>query len=111
MWRGAPVPAWRGASGVGLSSQEATCNAVGDAGDEGSIPGLEDPLQEEMAPHPSILAWETPWTAKPDRLQSTGSQRVGRDRMTELGSHHWGNWAQGMWAVSVRNPMISHNCK
>ena len=35
-----------------------------------------------MATHPSILAWEIPWTEKPDRLQSMGSQRVGHDRET-----------------------------
>ena len=27
--------------------------------------GLEDPLEEEMATHPSILAWEIPWTEEP----------------------------------------------
>ena len=31
--------------------------------------GLEDPLEEEMATHPSILAWEIPWTEEPDRVQ------------------------------------------
>ena len=37
--------------------------------------GREDPLQEEMAPHSSILAWEIPWTDEPGGLQSMG-QRV-----------------------------------
>ena len=37
------------------------------------------PLEEEMAPHSSILAWEIPWTEEPGRLQSTGSPRVGHD--------------------------------
>ena len=36
-----------------------------------------------MAPHSSILAWEIPWTEEPGRLQSLGSQRVGRDLVTE----------------------------
>ena len=36
--------------------------------------GWEDPLEEEMATHSSILAWEIPWTEKPSRLQSMGSQ-------------------------------------
>ena len=31
--------------------------------------GLEDPLEEEMATHPSILAWEIPWTEEPCGLQ------------------------------------------
>ena len=38
--------------------------------------GWEDPLEKEMATHPSILAWRTPWTEDLDRLQSMGSQRV-----------------------------------
>ena len=39
--------------------------------------GREDPLEKEMATHASILAWETPWTEEPGRLQFMGSQRVG----------------------------------
>ena len=34
------------------------------------FPGQEDPLEKEMATHSSILAWRTPWTEEPDRLQS-----------------------------------------
>ena len=41
--------------------------------------GQEDPLQEGMAAHSSILAWTVPWTEETGRLQSTGSQRVGHD--------------------------------
>ena len=37
----------------------------------------EDPLEEGMATHSSILAWEIPWTEEPGRLQSMGSQRAG----------------------------------
>jgi len=36
--------------------------------------GWEDPLEEEMATHSSILAWKIPWTEKPGRLQSMGLQ-------------------------------------
>ena len=39
----------------------------------------EDPLEEEMATHSSILAWRIPWTEDPGRLQSMGLQRVGHD--------------------------------
>ena len=39
--------------------------------------GWEDPLEENMATHSSILAWEIPWTEEPGGLQSTGLQRVG----------------------------------
>ena len=49
---------------------------AGDAGDTGLIPGSEDPLEEEMAVHSSILAWRIPWTEEPGRLHSRGSQRV-----------------------------------
>ena len=41
--------------------------------------GWEDPLEKEMAIHSSIIAWKIPWTDKPGRLQSVGSQRVGHD--------------------------------
>ena len=34
----------------------------------------EDPLKKEMAAHSRILAWEIPWTEKPGRLHSMGSQ-------------------------------------
>ena len=39
----------------------------------------EDPLEKEMAPHSTTLAWKIPWTEEPGRLQSMGSQRVGHD--------------------------------
>ena len=41
--------------------------------------GLEDPLEEEMATHSSILAGKTPWTEEPGGLQLMGPERVGRD--------------------------------
>ena len=41
--------------------------------------GGEDPLEEEMATHSIILAWEIPWSEEPGGLQSTGSQKVRPD--------------------------------
>ena len=41
--------------------------------------GREDPLEKEMAAHSGTLAWRIPWTEKPGRLQSMGSQRVGHN--------------------------------
>ena len=41
--------------------------------------GWEDPLEEGMAIHSSILAWKIPWTEEPGKLQSIGLQRVRRD--------------------------------
>ena len=42
--------------------------------------GWEDPPEEGIATHSSILAWESPWTEEPGRLQSLGSQRVGHNQ-------------------------------
>ena len=39
----------------------------------------EDPLEEEMTTHSSILAWRVSRTEEPGGLQSVGSQRVGHD--------------------------------
>ena len=41
--------------------------------------GWEDPLEEGMATHSSILDWRVPQTEEPGRLQSMGSQRVEHD--------------------------------
>ena len=41
--------------------------------------GREDPLEKEMATHSRTIAWKIPWTEEPGRLQSMGSQRVGRN--------------------------------
>ena len=41
--------------------------------------GWEDPREEGMATHSSILAWRNPWTEEPGGLESKGSQRVRHD--------------------------------
>ena len=41
--------------------------------------GREDPLEEGMATHSSILAWKIPWAEEPGGLQTVGSQRVAHD--------------------------------
>ena len=48
-------------------------------GDQVRSLGQEDPLEREMAPHSSTLAWKIPWTEETGGLQSMGSQRVGHD--------------------------------
>ena len=53
--------------------------SAGDLRDTGLIQGQEDPLEEGMATHFSILAWEIPWTGEPGGLQSMGLQRIGQD--------------------------------
>ena len=52
--------------------------------------GLEDTLEESMAAHSSVLAWRTPRTEEPGRLQSTGSLRVGRN---------WSNLARKLGSI------------
>ena len=52
-----------------------TKNLPANAGDSGLIPGLEDPLEKEMATHSNILAWKIPWTEEPGRLQSMSLQK------------------------------------
>ena len=52
---------------------------AGDVRDAVQSLGREDPLEEGVATHPSILAWRNPWTEEPGRLQSMGSQRIGHD--------------------------------
>ena len=61
-----------------LSGKEAACN-VGATETWVRSLGRENPLEEGMATHSSILAWRIPWTEEPGRLQSMGSQRVGHD--------------------------------
>ena len=43
----------------------------------------EDPLEEEMATHSNIFAWEIPWTEEPGGLQFMGLQRVRHDLATK----------------------------
>ena len=40
--------------------------------------GQENPLEKEMATHPSILAWRIPQTEEPGGLQPIGLQRLGQ---------------------------------
>ena len=54
-------------------------NPPTNAGDVGSIPGREDPLEKKMATQSSILAWKIPWREEPGKVQSMGLQRVGHD--------------------------------
>ena len=58
-----------------LSGKEFTCHA------RDPVPSLggEDPLENSMATHSSILAQRIPWTEKPGGLPSMGSHRVGHN--------------------------------
>ena len=59
----------------GSADKEPDCSA----GDLGSIPSWEDPLEKGMATHSSVLAWRIPGTEEPGGLLSMGSHRVGHD--------------------------------
>ena len=54
----------------GSVSKESACNA----GDPGLIPGSGRSLEKEIATYSSTLAWRSPWTEEPGRLQSMGLQ-------------------------------------
>ena len=51
--------------------------SAGKTEEAGPILGGEDPLEEAMATHSTILAWKIPWTEEPGGLQFRGLQRVG----------------------------------
>ena len=52
----------------GSDSKESACNA----GELVQSLSQEGPLEKEMATHSSMVAWRTPWTEKPGRLQPMG---------------------------------------
>ena len=54
--------------------------------------GGEDPLEEEMSTHSSLLAWKIPWTEEPGRLQSMGSLRVRHNWATLLSFFTFMHW-------------------
>ena len=49
--------------------------------------GWEDPLEEGMATHSSVLAWRATWTEEPGGLQSLGLQRVRNEHRQEHARH------------------------
>ena len=53
--------------------KKSTCSV----GDRVQSLGREDPLENGIAIHSSILAWRIPWTEEPGGLQSMGLQRIG----------------------------------
>ena len=64
----------------GGSSGKNIPDSTGDERDAGSIPGdWGDPVEKTLATHSSVLAWRVTWTEEPNRLQSVGRKRIGRD--------------------------------
>ena len=50
--------------------------------------GQEDPLEQKVATHSSILIWRIPWTEEPGGLQSLGLRRVGHNQGDLAHMHH-----------------------
>ena len=71
---------------IGFHRRSGGQEAAFSAGDAGSLPGQEDPLEEEMATHASTLAWRIPQTEEPGGLQSMGSQES--DMTEPLNKNH-----------------------
>ena len=65
--------------------------------------GWEDPLEEGLATHSSILAWRIPWTEEPGGLWSTGSQRVRHDLATEHACTHQGPYQEAASREALRD--------
>ena len=66
-------------------------NLLANAGDEEmSSLGWEDPLEEGVATHSTVLVWRIPWTEEPGGLQSVGEQRAGHDEHTHAHSRDCG---------------------
>ena len=65
--------------------------------------GPEDPLEEAMATHSSVLAWRIPWTGEPDRLQSMGSQSQTQVRARAY-MHRLNHMAYGIFPHQGLNP-------
>ena len=53
--------------------------------------GWEDPLEEGMATHSTVLAWRILWTEGPGELQTMGLQRVGHEWVTKHSTQHVSN--------------------
>ena len=68
--------------------------------------GWEDPLEEELAIHSSVLAWRIPWTEEPGGLQFTGSQRVKHNLVT-LRAHTHSTHLEMIYVINLAKCYIS----
>ena len=70
--------------------------------------GWEDLLKKGVTTQSSALAWRIPWAEGPGRLQSTGSQRIGHDCVTNTFIFsYWGRTRASQLALVVKNPPAS----
>ena len=71
--------------------------------------GREEPLEEEMATHSSMLAWRIPWMGKPGGLQSTESQS--QTRLSVRAHTHTHTQTHTVYSIPmecVRAKLLSH---
>ena len=90
---------------LGLPDGSVVKNPPANEADKGSISGLKDPLEKEMATHCSILAWEIPWTEEPGRLQSSSAQSLSR---VQLLATPWTSACQA--SLSITNSQSLLKC-
>ena len=73
----------------------------------------DDPLEEGMATHSSILAWEIPWTEKPGGLQSMGLRKSQTQlKQLSMHAHYWekfGNFVNIVFLVRI-SVLVSQLC-
>ena len=63
-----------------------------------------------METHPSILAWRSPWTEKPGRLQSTGLQRARHNRATNTMWNSYVVTSQINWSFTRAQGLVVGDC-
>ena len=68
--------------------------------------GREDPLEEGMTTHSSVLTWEIPWTEKPGGLQSVGLHRVGHNGV-HTHTHMKVTWSTVEREANSLSPLLS----
>ena len=80
-------------------------------GELGSIPGSGRLLEKRMTTHSSIVVWRIPWTDEPGRLQSIGSQSVGRDWDTKTSSRKASNLTITKLLIKYPQKLYKENLK
>ena len=66
----------------------------------------EDPLEEGMATHSSILAWRIPWTEAPGGLQSMESQRVSHDWLSTAQERYYQVGLLAVWGNFLKSAIV-----
>ena len=72
----------------------------------------EDPLEEGLATHSSILVWRIPWTEEPGRLQSIGSQSLTQLKQLSMQYTFQYRMRKEFWSwMGVMTSQCEHVCK